>query len=304
MYGWLVLLELAIASIGFSLTSKGAPLASALVMASTGVPLLALYLKATRGRLPIRAHLRGERWVVGRLSVGNVITTVALIVGIDAVGIGAMMTMSATGTLFVKKRGTRMGILKILVRVMAAVGVGVVHKPWTMFGDLDKSTVIGLACGVLCAWSFWNYVTVFFGDRIPLRDRIEVVAVADLLSVPLIALAVWVAEPFVGGGYSELWTKDVLLWGSVAGVVGFTIPTIITSKAAGKVEESLSGMLYVLDTPIANAVGLVGASLGVLEPEQAPDAWGWLGMVIVAVAVAISTKLSEEPGEDAPLKGS
>lgn len=104
-------------------------------------------------------------------------------------------------------------------------------------------------------------------------------------------MAVGFLGSVLGGGYSELWTKDVLFWGALAGLVGFTIPTIITDVAARRVVASASGMLYMFDTPIANVVGSAGAALGWLGAEQAPDVWGWTGMALVATAVGFSSML-------------
>ena len=311
MYGWLVLLELVVGAVGFAFTANIDALAGGLVMAVVGSSVLAILLIIRRGRLPIRSLAFSEPWIISRLAVGNVIMNVAYVIGIQAVGIGAITTMTALGPLFVKGRAvwairrTRKGVLHIALRAAAVGGVIVVNKPWTEFGHFDEGTITGIICGLLGAWSFWNYVSCFFGDRIPEKQKVEFIAVADLISLPFIALVVWVVSHFVGGGYSELWTQDVLFWGTLAGIVGFTIPTIITALAAEKVDASTSGMLYMFDTPIANIVGFVGAFLGWLGAVQSPDLWGWIGMVLVTAAVGFSTKLPspEILAKDLPGKG-
>jgi len=311
LYRFLVLLELLVGAIGYALISNTDALAGGLVMAWTGANLLALWLVISRKGLPIRKHLSSEPYIVARLAVGNIAMHTTYVLGIKTVGIGVMVTMTALGPLFVgwRKiwaiRRTLAGVLHISVRLLAIGGVAVVSEPWADLQRMDESAIIGLLCGLVGAWSFWNYVSVFFGDRIPARIRVEVVAVADLVSLPLIALAVWVLGPIVGGGYSELWTKDALFWGVLAGIIGFTIPTIITSICADKVEASGAGAFYLADTPIANVVGLVGASIGLLPPEQEPSLWGWIGMALVVTAVGVSSALKspEELVADLPGKG-
>jgi threonine/homoserine efflux transporter RhtA len=285
------------------------PLAGGLVMATVGATLLGLYLISIhRKAIPVRSLISDEPMIVARLAVGNLIMNVGYVLGIHFMGIGVITSMTAMGPLCVgggelwSNRGTLKGALHIALRAVAGAGVLVVNKPWVDF-RCDQETIIGILCGLLGAWSFWNYIRVFFGDRIPVNKRVEYVAVADLISLPFIAFAVWGVSPVVGGGYDEITSLKVIIVGAIAGVVGFLLPTIIAGVAAGKVKESVSGILYTFDTPIAALMGLLGASVGLTGSEQAPDQWGWFGMaVIFAVALSVAL-LAEPPKEGLPDEG-
>lgn len=266
-------------------------------MAITGSIGLAIYvIKKTGRRLSFRSLSPEMRIIVYRIAAGNVIINVGYVLGIHYLGLGAITTMTALGPLCIgakslwARRRTRNGALHIALRAIAISGVFVVNETWTAFTHLEPGMIIGFGCGVAGAWSFWNYVRVFFSDTIPEVERTRLVALADILSLPAIALTVWVASLLVGGGYADL-SPRVLTLGTLAGIFGFLLPTILTGIASGKVNETVSSMLYLLDSPIAGVVGAVGADLGLLSIDQAPDSWTWLGTGIVVMAASFATIL-------------
>ncbi|WP_433463417.1 hypothetical protein [Spirillospora sp. CA-128828] len=307
-----VVLELIIQTIGFLFTAVIDPLAGGLVMATVGALGVSLFARIkTRKALPFRALTDYQRVIVRRLMWGNVIVNVPFVYGVHSVGIGTIATMTALGPLCVKgrqlweNRRSRIAKLQIALRGVMIVGVIVVNKPWEAFGDFHMDMLLGLVCGLLSAWSYWNYLRCVYGNVFSDEERLAFVAVADLVSLPVIAVAVWVASLAIGGGYAALSPK-VLLFGAIAGIVAFMIPTIMAAWTGGKVKESVSGMLYLLDSPIGNLVGLLGASFGPLR-EQAPDVWGWIGMVIVVGAAYAAKRLpfpnQEPPHDGLPVKG-
>ncbi|WP_433473743.1 hypothetical protein ACQPZP_33780 [Spirillospora sp. CA-142024] len=302
MFYAVVVLELIIQTIGYLFTAVIDPLAGGLIMATVGALGISLFARLkTRRALPHRSLSDYQRVIVRRLMWGNVIVNVPFVVGVHSVGIGTIATMSALGPLCLKgrklweNRKSRIARLQIALRGIMAVGVIVVNKPLEAFGDFHMDMLLGLACGLLSAWSYWNYLHCLFGDVIPDEERLALVAVADLRSLPIIAVTVLVGGFAIGGGYAALSPK-VLLFGAIAGILAFMIPTIMAAWAGGKVPESVSGMLYLLDSPIGNVVGLLGASLGLLGREQAPDVWGWIGMVVV-VGAALAAKILPFPEE-------
>ncbi|QKG22899.1 hypothetical protein ACTIVE_4540 [Actinomadura verrucosospora] len=289
------------------------PLAGGLVMAVSGALGLAVYvIVKSRRALPFRSLSPYERVIVYRLALGNVSMNVGYVYGVQSLGIGAIATMTAMGPLCIRakvlwaRRRSRNGALHIALRIMALIGVFVVNESWKEFGHFHADMIGGIACGILGAWSFWNYLRAFFGDVVPEEERTRIVAVADVISLPVIALTVWVAGLAIGGGYSALLSSRVLVLGTVAGVLAFLVPTILTSIAAGKVSESVSGMLYVLDSPLGSLVGLVGAHLGLLGIEQKPNGWHQVGTGVVATVALVATILpfpnSDPPHHDLPAK--
>lgn len=292
-----VIAELLVAQLGFAVTSTIDPLAGGLVMAITGSTGLAIYvIKKTGRRLSFRSLTPEMKIIVYRIAAGNVIINVGYVLGIHYLGLGAITTMTALGPLTVgardlwARRWTRNGALHIGLRVIAILGVFVVNETWKAFSHFEPGMIIGLVCGVAGAWSFWNYVKVFFGNSIPQEEKMRTLAVADVLALPAIAITVWVASLAIGGGYASL-SPRVLILGTVAGIFGFLLPTVLTGIASGKVSETVSSMLYLLDSPIAGLVGLAGAELGLLSVSQEPTHWTWLGTGIVTIAAFFVTLL-------------
>lgn len=301
VYVLLVLAELLIGQIGFAITAAIDPLAAGLVMALTGAPALAIYAIGKTGPLRFESLNPQMRRITYRLAAGNLVMNVVYVVGIHFIGLGVITTMTALGPLctgakgFWEGRRTRNGALHIILRATALVGVFVVNQAWREIAHFNAGMAIGFACGIVGAWSFWNYNQIFFGDKIPKEERIRLVATADVLSLPPLALAVWGASLILGGGYAAL-SARVLMLGAIAGIFGFLIPTILTGYAAiktpeGKGAEKVTSMVYLLDSPIASLVGLIGADLGLLAAKQAPNAWNWLGTGVVVLAAFFAAKL-------------
>ncbi|NDU74133.1 hypothetical protein GWI34_16030 [Actinomadura sp. DSM 109109] len=300
-----ILLELTIQQIGWGFTAVADPLASGLVTSVVGAVVFAfVVVRWTRSRLSLRSLETPDRWIVVRLAAGILILNAAYPYGIQAVGLGAIVTMSAIGPLCtngsnlwkiwrhrrtVSARVLRGAALNVAVRVLALAAVVAINKPWAEFGHFRPEMLYGIAVGALGAWSFWNYLSCLYNDGYTKDQRLRILAVADLVAIPFTALAVWLMSVPLGGGFSELSWKVVAL-GSVAGILSFALPTLMGAWAADKISLSLSSLLYLFDSPIACLVGLAGASWGLLSSEQIPDAWVWGGMAVVVVAAVIAAK--------------
>lgn len=305
VYGVVVLVELLIQQIGWAFNTLADPLASGLVTGAVGALFLAgAVVVWTRRLLPFRALTAYDRVIVLRLGAGILVLNAAYPYGAQTLGMGTIITMSALGPLCCKgsnlwrvvrhrrkmpRRVLRNASLNIGLRVVAFLGVMAVNNPLAEFRHFDKEAVFGLACGVLGAWSFWNYLSCVYDDHYTLKERLRILSVADLLAVPFTALAVWAMSPVLGGGFSELSGK-VLLWGSIAGVLSFTVPTLIGAWVADKISEDASGVFYLFDSLMGTLVGFVGALLGVLSAVQAPDSWGWGGMALVLLAAIVAAR--------------
>ncbi|MGI5204285.1 hypothetical protein ACQEU6_22215 [Spirillospora sp. CA-108201] len=300
-----VLLEITIQGIGWGFNAVEDPLASGLVTSVVGgVVFGAVVVCLTRRPLPLRSLTTHDRWVVARLGAGILILNALYPYGIQTVGLGAIVTMSAAGPLCINcsnlwkiwrhrermtKRVLRLAALNVAVRVVAFAAVTVLNKPWAEFGHFRWEMLFGIAIGLLGAWSFWNYLSCLYDVSYSKVERLRILAVADLVAIPFTALAVWGMSVPLGGGFSELSWK-VLGLGSVAGILSFALPTLMGAWVADKLSLSLSSLLYLFDSPIACLIGLAGASIGLLGEEQIPDAWGWGGMVVVVIAAIVACK--------------
>ncbi|GGT78074.1 hypothetical protein [Actinomadura citrea] len=305
MYGVVVLFELLIQQIGWAFNTLADPLASGLVTGAVGALVLAgCVMVKTRSLLPVRSLTAYDRVIVLRLAAGILVLNAAYPYGAQTLGMGTIITMSALGPLCCKgsnlwtvlrhrsempKRVLRNAALNIALRVVAFAGVMAVNNPLGEFRHFDKETVFGIACGVLGAWSFWNYLSCVYNDRYSLNERLRILAVADLFAVPFTALAVWGMSFVLGGGFSELSGK-VLMLGSIAGILSFAVPTLIGAWVADKISEDASGVFYLFDSLMGTLVGFFGALAGVLSAVQAPDSWGWGGMALVLLAAIVAAK--------------
>lgn len=299
------LLELTVQQTGWGFTAVEDPLASGFVTALVGALALGTYVRCRTGRaLPFKALMeddrKSDRKIVARLAFGILILNTAYPYGIQSVGLGAIVTMSAVGPLCLNgsnlwkiwrhreempNRVLWVAALNVALRLLAFLGVMVINKPWAGLEHLTSETLYGLACGILGAWSFWNYLRCIYD--VPKEEKLRILAVADLVAVPFTALAVWGMSFLIGGGYSELSLK-VLGLGFVAGLLSFALPTVMGVWVSNKISSSMSGLLYLFDSSIGCLVGLAGASLGWLAAVQAPDVWVWRGMAIVLVAAVLA----------------
>ncbi|MEV0662361.1 hypothetical protein ACIBI3_24085 [Actinomadura luteofluorescens] len=298
-------MELTIQQIGWGFTAVEDPLASGLVTAVAGALVLGTFVRWWTGRpLPFKelmaADRKADRKIVARLAFGILILNTAYPYGIQTVGLGAIVTMSAMGPLCLNgsnlwkiwrhrrempNRVLLVAALNVVLRLIAFAGVMVINKPWAGLEHVTDETVYGLVCGALGAWSFWNYLRCIYD--VPKEEKLRILAVADLVAVPFTALAVWGMSFLIGGGYSELSWK-VLGLGSVAGVLSFALPTVMGAWVSNKISSSMSGLLYLFDSSIGCLVALAGAALGWLAAVQTPDVWVWRGMAIVLVAAFIA----------------
>ncbi|MGW3769358.1 hypothetical protein [Actinomadura verrucosospora] len=296
--------ELTTQQIGWGFTAVEDPLASGFVTAVVGALALGTYVRCRTGRpLPFRALLtderKGDRKIVARLAFGILILNTAYPYGIQSVGIGAIVTMSAVGAACLNgsnlwktwrhrkelpNRVLWVAALNLALRLFAFAGVMVINKPWTGLEHMTNEKLYGLGCGILGAWSFWNYLRCMYD--VAREEKLRTLAVADLVAVPFTALGVWGMSFLIGGGYSELSWK-VLGLGSVAGILSFALPTVMGVWLSNKISSSVSGLLYLFDSLIGCLVGLGGAALGWLPAVQAPDVWVWRGMAMVLVAAFI-----------------
>lgn len=305
MYGVVVLIELLIQQIGWAFNTLADPLASGLVTGVVGALVLAgSVMLMTRRLLPVKSLTAYDRVIVLRLAAGILVLNAAYPYGAQSLGMGTIITMSALGPLCCKgsnlwtvmrhrkmmpRRVLRNAALNIALRVVAFVGVMAVNNPLGEFRHFDTESIVGFACGVLGAWSFWNYLSCVYDDHYSLKERLRILAVADLFAVPFTALAVWGMSFVLGGGFSELSGK-VLVLGSIAGILSFAVPTLIGAWVADKISEDASGVFYLFDSLMGTLVGFAGASLGVLSAVQAPDNWGWGGMALVLIAAIVAAK--------------
>ncbi|MEV4002725.1 hypothetical protein [Actinomadura sp. NPDC049753] len=301
MYGIVVFGELLIQQIGWAFNTLADPLASGLVTGVIGgLVIWGWTVWRTRRALPFKSLTPYDRVIVGRLAVGLVVINVLYPYGSQLVGMGAIITMSALGplcsdgsvlwTIFRHPEEAPVGVLRdavlsVVFRVAAFAGVVVVNKPWDGFEHSPWETGIGIGCGLFGAWSFWNYLHCLYDEKHYPKavDRLRILAVADVVAIPLTALAVWGASPLLGGGYSELSGRVVLL-GTCAGILSFAVPTIIGAWVSGKVSLKVSSLLYLLDSPMGCLIGFLGALWGALPAVQAPGPLVWIGMGIVFLA--------------------
>ncbi|GAA4366673.1 hypothetical protein GCM10023088_13720 [Actinomadura verrucosospora] len=308
MYGVVVLIELLIQQIGWAFNTLADPLASGLVTGVTGALVIwggTVWL--TRKALPFRSLTPYDRVVVGRLAFGLAVINVGYPYGSQLVGMGAIITMSALGplcsngrvlwTIFRHPAEAPAGVLRgavwsVVFRVAAFAGVVVVNEPWNGFEHSPWETGIGIVCGLLGAWSFWNYLHCLYDEEHYPKavDRLRILAVADLVAIPLTALAVWGASLGLGGGFSELSSGKVLLLGTGAGILSFAVPTFIGAWVSGKVSLHVSSLLYLLDSPMGCLIGFIGAALGVLGAVQAPGPLVWVGMGVVFLAALAAAR--------------
>jgi len=306
--------ELLIQQIGFAITAALAPLAAALVVTITGSLVWWAYVRVRFG-LPIREFDR-EMWrKVFRLAISNTMVGIAYILALQALGLPLVALIGAFGVLSVgfkvywrcfgsaRSRPDKVWALQHLgVRgvMLALVGIVLLFLgPLTgTFEGVDL--LVGLVWAVVVAWCFWNYITVVFGplkaqntEEAPHKSE-QGLAVANLLSIPAIALVIW---PF--GGWGELFSDFSLgnwMFAALAGVLTIAIPAHMQVWAATKgVSDRMAGVLYSLDTPIAALVGTVGVGLGLLKEDQMPNP-----LVLVAIAFMIgagirSTLMGDKP---------
>jgi threonine/homoserine efflux transporter RhtA len=116
----------------------------------------------------------------------------------------------------------------------------------------------------------------------------EGLGIANMLSVPLISLAVL---PF--GGW-ELMDLHIFLVAGAAGLAILTIPALLQNWATAlRVSARTSGILYAFDSTIAAIIGMIGGHFGFGE-AQSLSLWGWVGILLVLIASICATLLSAE----------
>ncbi|MEO3826333.1 hypothetical protein [Actinomadura sp. B10D3] len=309
----LVLGEVALHEFALIPVAKTVPLTGGSVMAAVGASGLVIYSMCRkrvpfRERLPLWPIIKERPKTICRLAVGCIITTVGYALGIHWAGIGAMATMTSCGLLWSAVRKvrvlTRINLVHIALLVIAFVGVIILNKPWAMFENPREETFYGIVCGILGAWSYYNYIRCLFDDSVPdPTERLKILTVANAVSIPILPFAVWGANHLLGGGHAEFSPK-VFGLGGISGVLSFAVPTILASVASKKIDDSVASRLYLLESPIANVVGLVGSSLGLLNEVHWPDVWNWVGMGIVVASMAVSLSIpppDEKPSQDGHL---
>ncbi|NDU71675.1 hypothetical protein GWI34_03395 [Actinomadura sp. DSM 109109] len=291
---------------GFAVGSIIDPLAAALWMAVFGGLLLALSVRAT-GSLGVR-QFDTAMWVPTlQTGFSNSVTAVAYVIAVAELGLGVTAAIVALGPLSVGF----LGILKCLrdkehparqewareqiaLRFVAFGGVVLVNRPWKWLENFTTDTLIGLVAAVASAVCFWNYINCVFGMMDETKTK-GGLAVANLIAVPLTIFAVWLAGKFMGGGMEVAFSPDVIVIGLVAGLLALTIPALLQDLATGKVSERVTGVLYLLDSPIAAGIGAVGVLLGILSETQSTDIWVWSGIAIVVSAALRVTLKGDEP---------
>ncbi|NDU71676.1 hypothetical protein GWI34_03400 [Actinomadura sp. DSM 109109] len=309
MGGVLIGLEIAIQQVGFAVSSRIDPLAAALWMAIFGSLLLVGYVRA-RGSLGVR-QFGAAMWVpTVRTALSNSVIAVAYVIAVAKLGLGVTAAIVALGPLSVGF----LGILKCLgdemhparrkwareqiaLRFAAFGGVVLVNQPWKWLENFTTDTLIGLVAAVASAVCFWNYIQCVFGKMDETKTK-GGLAVANLISVPLTIFAVWLTGLFMGGGLKVAFSTDVIVTGLVAGLLALTIPALLQDLATGKVSERVTGVLYLLDSPIAAGLGVLGVFFGLLSENQSADIWVWSGIaIVVSAALRVTLKGDEPEGE-------
>lgn len=303
--GGLIVLELAIQQAGFAVSSRIDPLAAALWMAIFGSLLLVGYVR-TKGSLGVR-EFGAAMWVpVVRTAFSNSVIGVAYVIAVAKLGLGVTAAIVALGPLSVgfwgilgslrnKERPVRVWAREQLaLRVAAFGGVVMVNQPWKWLDDFSTDTLIGLVAAVASAVCFWNYIQCVFGKMDETKTK-GGLAVANFLSVPLTVFAVWLTGKYMGGGLQVAFSTEVIVTGLVAGVLALTIPALLQDLATGKVSERVTGVLYLLDSPIAALLGAAGVFFGLLSENQASDIWVWSGIAIVVLAALRVTLKGDQP---------
>ncbi|WP_433467320.1 hypothetical protein [Spirillospora sp. CA-128828] len=313
--GGLIVLELLIQQSGFALSSRVDSLAAALWMSVFGSFLLLGYARMY-GSFGVRdfGSLMWESVI--RVGVSNSVIGVTYVIAVAKLGLGVTAAITALGPLFVGFWGKpdNPGILRslgesrpvkmwaweqIALRAAAFGGVVLVNQPWKWLDDFDADTAIGLVAAVAAAVCFWNYIVCVFGKMDPEKTK-GGLAVANLVSVPLTVFTVWVAGRYMGGGMEVALSLKVIGISVVAGVLALTLPAVIQDLATGKVSDRITGVLYLLDSPLAALIGVLGVTLGVLSDNQFPDTWVWVGIAVV-VSAALRVTLKGDKPDNAPL---
>ncbi|MGI5204026.1 hypothetical protein ACQEU6_20910 [Spirillospora sp. CA-108201] len=308
--GGLIVLELTIQQAGFAVSSRIDSLAAALWMAIFGSLLLFGYVRA-KGSLGV-SEFGAAMWrPIVRTAFSNSVIAVAYVIAVDKLGLGVTAAIVALGPLSVGL----WGIFKMLkdeehprrvwareqlaLRAAAFVGVAMVNQPWKWLEDFSADTLIGLVAAVASAACFWNYITCVFGKMDETKTK-GGLAVANLLSVPLTVFAVWLTGMFMGGGLEVALSTEVVVTGLVAGVLALTVPALLQDLATGKVSDRVTGVLYLLDSPIAAGLGAAGVFFGLLSENQASDIWVWSGIAMVVLAALRVTLKGDQPASEAP----
>ncbi|WP_141578161.1 hypothetical protein [Actinomadura sp. WMMA1423] len=309
--GGLIVLELAIQQAGFGVSSRVDPLAAALWMSIFGSVLLVGYVLLVeyvrgKGSLGI-TEFGAEMWVpIVRTAFSNGVIGVAYVIAVAKLGLGVTAAIVALGPLSVgfwgilkslkdEQRSRRVWAWEQLaLRVAAFGGVVMVNQPWHWLDDFSAATLIGLVAAVASAVCFWNYIVCVFGKMDETKTK-GGLAVANVLSVPLTVFAVWLTGKFMGGGLQVAFSKDVIVTGVIAGVLAITVPAILQDWATGKVSDRVTGVLYLLDSPIAAFIGVAGVFFGLLSDNQAAGLWVWGGIAIVVLAALRVTLKGDQP---------
>lgn len=215
----------------------------------------------------------GPWWKLMLLGLNLALVNVTFYWALDLLGVGPGATVQFLAPIFVLVwiavvQREHVGPAAWVAAVAAVFGVGLVTGAWT--GSITN--MAGFAAGLASAVLFAGYLV--YGEHLSTQFRPSTLTAWGFV----FASAFWaVVLPWWDYPFAE--ASDVWVQLLVVGVLGTAVPFVIEFVALSMASSGVVGIVATAEPPIAAvaAVILLGQQL---EPAQ------WLGIAIVAVAVA------------------
>ncbi|MEV0667420.1 hypothetical protein ACIBI3_37670 [Actinomadura luteofluorescens] len=279
----------------------GSPLVAGTVMVSAGAGVLAASVHWRGGGLRMRRFDRATWWLVARVAISIGVIGTMYLLAVQRLSLGIAAAVMVFGPLSIgwvgvsRARSTAWGRWHLAWRGVALAGVVLLNRPWR--GEVDPS---GLCAALAVAVACWNYVVAI--ER--LQDRglaHRGTATAGLLAG---AALITVTGVLAFGGTLSVndGTSGRLIVLSLAGVLAWTVPTVLQNIAVGLASARDLGVLYSLESPVAALIAQIGVCAGLLNSTERPGPGGWVAIaMIVAASAAVSLRATrphhgEDPG--------
>ncbi|MGI5202327.1 hypothetical protein ACQEU6_12240 [Spirillospora sp. CA-108201] len=277
--------------IGYAAGAVGdSPLVAGTVMVSAGAGVLAVSVHRRGGGLRLR-RFDGATWrLVARVAISIGVIGTMYLLAVQRLSLGTAAAVMVLGPLAIglhgvwRARSTAWGRWHLAWRGVALAGVVLLNRPWR--GEADP---IGLCAATAVAIACWNYVVAI--GRLEARGLAHRgTATAGLLAGAALVCATGVLA--LGGtldGHHGTLGRLVVL--SLAGVLAWTVPTVLQNIAVGLASARDLGVLYSLESPVAALIAQIGVCAGLLNGHERPGPAGWVAItMIVAASVAVSLR--------------
>ncbi|WP_329091987.1 hypothetical protein OG979_00705 [Actinomadura citrea] len=276
------------------------PLVAGMVMVSAGAGVLAVSVHWRGGGLRARRFDRAAWWLVARVAISIGVIGTMYLLAVQRLSLGIAAAVMVLGPLAIGLRGvwrarsTAWGRWHLVWRGIALAGVVLLNRPWR--GEADPA---GLCAALAVAVASWNYVVAI--GRLEVRGLAHRgTATAGLLSAAvLITVTGVLALGGTPGGNDGTSGRLVVL--SLAGVLAWTVPTVLQNIAVGLASARDLGVLYSLESPVAALIAQIGVCAGLLNSTERPGPAGWVAItMIVAASAAVSLRAARPDRGEGP----